>query len=199
MAVTMDQVKTLREMTSCGVGDCKKALDETGGDIEKAVEWLRKKGISKGEAKAGRATAQGAIASYIHGGKIGVMVEVSCETDFVAKNDVFQSYLKDLCMHVAATVPTPTAVSKDEFPKDLVEKERAVLAEAEDVKAKPEKQRPKIVEGRVEKFIKERCLTEQPFVKDPSRTVGEVHKEMMGKIGENMIIRRFVRWTLGGA
>ena len=197
MTITMDQVKALRSQTGAGVLDCKKALQETEGEVEKAVEVLRKKGLAAAEKKAGRETAQGAIGSYIHNGRIGVLVELACETDFVATNEVFQGFLRELCMHVCASDPAPIAVGRDEVPEDVIERERTVLADTDEFSGKPENIRDKIIEGKINRFLKERCLLEQPWFKNPDDTVGDVLKGMIGKVGENLVIRRFVRWSMG--
>ncbi|MFH1024269.1 MAG: translation elongation factor Ts [Planctomycetota bacterium] len=193
--ITADAVKALREKTGLGMMECKMALTETGGDAVKAVDYLRKKGHDTAQKKAGRATKEGRIASYIHNGKIGVMVEIQCETDFVAKNDVFQQLLKDVAMHVVAC--SPLAVARAEIPAALVEKEKEIYRAQVDGK-KPAPIIEKIVEGKLGKFYAEKCLLEQPFAKDPTRKVEDVLKEVIQKTGENIQIRRFVRLELGG-
>jgi elongation factor Ts len=196
MNVSADLVKTLREKTGAGIVDCKNALTETSGDIDKAVEYLRKKGLATAAKKAGRVTAEGLIHSYIHaGGKIGVMLEMNCETDFVAKTDEFKNLVRDVAMHVAAS--SPLVVRREELSKDLLEKEREVFrAQARELK-KPEAVIEKIVDGKVEKFYADVCLLEQPFVRDPEKTVQDVVKEAVARLGENISIRRFVRFQLG--
>lgn len=196
MAITAAQVKELREKTGAGMMDCKKALQENDGDLEKASDWLRQKGIAKADKKAGRAATEGAVHAYIHaGGKIGVLVEVNCETDFAARNDQFQALLKDVAMHIAAAAPL--SVRPEDLDETIVAKEREIFkAQALD-QGKPENIVDKIVEGRVQKFYKEQCLLEQPFVKDPDKTVGEMLKDAVATIGENITVRRFTRYVLG--
>lgn len=189
-------VKELREMTGAGMMECKKALVETGGDLQKAVEELRKRGIAKGAKLASRVASEGAIGAYVHlGGKIGVLVEVNCETDFVGKGPEFQDLVKDIAMHIAAAAPR--YVRREEVPPEVVAKEREILAASEDIKSKPENVRDKIIEGRLNKFFEEVCLLEQPFVKDPNITVKELIAQKQAKIGEKIDVRRFVRYQLG--
>jgi len=189
-------VKELREKTGVGMMDCKKALTENNGDLEKSMEWLRQRGLSQAAKKADRATAEGTIGTYIHlGGKIGVLIEVNCETDFVARNDEFQNMVKDLAMHVAAN--NPLYVRREEVPAAAIEKEKNVLAGADDLKSKPEQVRDKIIEGRINKFYEQICLLEQPFVKDPNMTVNDFIKGKIAKLGENMGVARFARFALG--
>lgn len=196
MAITAAQVKQLREKTGAGMMDCKKALQEANGDIEKASELLRKKGLAAAEKKAGRVAAEGLVESYIHaGGKIGVLVEVNCETDFVAKTDEFRSFVRDIAMQIAAT--NPQYVRREEVPEAVVDKERNILKEQALNEGKPEHIVEKMVEGRLDKFFKAICLVEQPFVKDTDKTVDELVKETIAKIGENISIRRFARFELG--
>jgi elongation factor Ts len=196
MSVTPQLVKELRERTGAGMMDCKNALLETQGDIEKAIDILRKKGLASAAKKAGRVTAEGAVGSYIHaGGKIGVLVEVNCETDFVARTDQFQELVRDIAMHIAAS--DPRFVRRDEVTEDVLTRERAIYRERTLAEGKPEKVVDKIVEGRMEKFFSEAVLLEQPFVKDPDKTVGELVAEKVGKIGENIQVRRFSRFKLG--
>lgn len=194
--ITAGMVKELREKTGAGMMDCKKALVDQGGDMEKALDHLRKKGLADASKKASRAASEGAVGSYIHaGGKIGVMVEVNCETDFVAMTADFQQFVKDIGMHIAAA--NPTFVRRDEVNADLVAREKDIyLAQARET-GKPEPVLAKIVEGRLEKFFGEQCLLEQKFVKDPDRTVQEVMTALVAKLGENISIRRFVRMVLG--
>jgi elongation factor Ts len=176
--------------------DCKNALLETKGDMEQAIDLLRKKGLASAAKKAGRVTAEGAVASYIHaGGKIGVLVEVNCETDFVARTDQFQDLVRDIAMHIAAA--DPRFVRREEVTEDVLDRERAIYRERTLAEGKPEKVVDKIVEGRMEKFFSEAVLLEQPFVKDPDKTVGELVAERVGKIGENIQVRRFSRFKLG--
>jgi elongation factor Ts len=196
MAITAQLVSELRHKTGAGMMDCKKALSETGGDLERAIDYLRMKGLSAAAKKAGRIAAEGAVASYIHaGGKIGVLLEVNCETDFVARNVDFQAFLKDVCMHVAAS--SPSYVSRDEVPAPEVLREREILAAQARESGKPEEVVKKMVEGRLGKFFKDVCLLEQPFVKDTDKSVEQVLSELVAKIGEKIVIRRFVRWGLG--
>ncbi|MCG8454933.1 MAG: translation elongation factor Ts [Holophagales bacterium] len=196
MQITAAMVKELRERTSAGMMDCKKALQETGGDIDKAVEHLRKKGIASAEKKAGRVAAEGAVGSYIHGnGSIGVLVEVNCETDFVARTDDFQNLVKDVAMHIAAA--DPRFVRREEVTPEVLDKEREIYAEQMRQEGKPEKIIPNIVKGKIEKYYSEAVLLEQPFVKNPDQTVGEMITERVAKIGENIQVRRFTRYRLG--
>lgn len=196
MAITAAQVKELREKTGAGMMDCKKALQETDGDMEKATEFLRKKGLAAAEKKAGRIAAEGLVEAYIHaGGKIGVLVEVNCETDFVAKTDDFKTFVRDIAMHIAAT--NPTYVRREDVPEHVVAKERENLKEQALAEGKPEHIVEKMVEGRLDKYFQEVCLVDQPFVKDPDMTVEQLVKEKIAKIGENISIRRFSRFGLG--
>lgn len=196
MAVTAAMVKELREKTGAGMMDCKKALTETNGDMEKAMEYLREKGIAKAAKKADRIAAEGLVQSYIHGnGRIGVLVEVNCETDFVAKTDDFQSFVRDIAMQIAAM--NPKYVSREEVPAEVVEKERKVLREQALQEGKPEKIVDKIVEGRLNKYYQEICLLEQAFVKDTDKSIEQLVNEKIAKIGEKISIRRFVRYELG--
>ncbi|SEN79032.1 translation elongation factor Ts [Lihuaxuella thermophila] len=196
MAITAAMVKELREKTGAGMMDCKKALTETGGDMEKAIEWLREKGIANAAKKAGRIAAEGVVDSYIHaGGRIGVLVEVNCETDFVAKTDEFKSFVKDIAMQIAAMAPK--YVRREEVPAEEIEKEREILRQQALAEGKPENIVDKMVEGRLSKHFKEICLLEQPFVKDSDKTIDELVKEQIAKIGENISIRRFVRYEMG--
>jgi elongation factor Ts len=198
--VTATAIKDLRERTGAGMADCKKALTETSGDVDKAIDYLRAKGLAKAAKKAGREATEGAVVSYIHaGGRIGVLVEVNCETDFVARNEDFVGFTKDVAMQIAAMAPQ--FVRKEEVPADAVEKEKAVLvAKAkEDPKNanKPEQVLSKITEGQVSKWLKEICLLDQAFVKNPDKTIEQLQQELIAKIGENIKIRRFVRFELG--
>jgi elongation factor Ts len=177
--------------------DCKKALTESGGDTTKATEWLRQKGISTAEKKSGRTAAEGAIGSYIHtGARVGVLVEVNCETDFVARGDLFQDLLRNVAMQIAAC-PNVEFVSTADIPKDVADREKAIEMGRDDLAGKPEAMKVKIVEGRIGKRLKELALLEQPFIKDSAITVEELVKQVAGKIGENVQIRRFTRYTLG--
>ena len=196
MAVTAAMVKELREMTGAGMMDCKKALGATDGDMDKAVEFLREKGLAGAAKKAGRIAAEGIVDSYIHmGGKIGVLVEVNCETDFVAKTDQFKALVRDVAMHIAAA--NPTYVRAEEVDPVEIEKEREILRQKAINDGKPEKIVDKIVDGQIAKYIKEICLLEQPFVKDTDKTVQEMVTEKIATIGENISVRRFVRFEMG--
>ena len=194
--ITAQSVRMLREKTGLGMMDCKKALQETGGDSEKAIEYLRKQGLSAVEKRAGRDASEGLIQAYIHqGSRLGVLLEVNCETDFVARTDDFQAFAKDVAMHIAAS--QPLAVERESIPADAVEKERAIFLEQAKNEGKPEHIAEKIVEGRMEKFYQENCLMEQVFVKNPDQTVGELVTEITAKIGEKITVRRFERFVLG--
>ena len=194
MAITAALVKQLREMTNIGMMKCKEALDATGGDLEKAVEYLRKQGLKTAEKRAGRETTEGIIASYIHSnGKIGVLVELKCETDFVARNEDFRQLGRDLCMQVAAT--RPIAVSREQVPADVIEREKDIYREQ--VKGKPPQAVEKILEGKLSAFYQERCLLDQPFVKDPKTSVADLLKALIARLGENIAVGRVVRLELG--
>lgn len=195
--VSAKLVKDLRDKTGAGMMDCKKALAETDGDMIKASEWLRQKGIASAEKKSSRIAAEGAIGTYIHtGARVGVLLELNCETDFVARGDLFQGLLKDVAMQVAAC-PNVEYVTTDEIPVDVVEKEKSIEMGRDDLSGKPEQIKAKIVEGRIGKRLKELVLLEQPFIRDSSMTVAELVKQVAGKIGENVKVRRFTRYTLG--
>ena len=194
--ITAALVKELRERTGAGMMDCKKALSATDGDLEKAIDFLREKGLAAAAKKAGRVAAEGLVEAYIHGGgRIGVLVEVNCETDFVAKTDAFKEFVKDIAMHIAAT--NPSYLNREEVPTAELEHEQAALAEQARNEGKPEKIIEKMVAGRIEKYYKEVCLMEQPFVKDPDKTISDLITESIAKIGENISIRRFTRYQLG--
>jgi elongation factor Ts len=194
--VSASLVKELREKTNAGMMDCKKALTETGGDLTKAEEWLRQKGLSKAAGKTGRTTAEGAVSSYIHmGGKIGVLCEVNCETDFVARTEGFQQLVKDLCMQIAAL--NPKWVKREDVPADVVAKEKDIYRHQVKESGKPEKAWDKIIEGKLEKFYEEVCLLEQPFAKDQNQTVKQMVDQAIAKTGENIQVRRFARFVLG--
>ncbi|WNR46675.1 translation elongation factor Ts [Paenibacillus roseipurpureus] len=196
MAVTAAQVKELREKTGAGMLDCKKALEEANGDITKAGEILREKGLSAAANKAGRIATEGAVESYIHaGGKVGVLVEINCETDFVGKTEQFRTFCKDIAMHIAAA--NPTYVRREEVPTEALEKEKEILRNQALNEGKPEKIIEKMVEGRIGKYYEEFCLMEQQFVKDPDKTIDQLLNEKIAAIGENISIRRFVRFGLG--
>ena len=195
--ITAKLVKDLRDKTGAGMMDCKKALNETNGNLDKAIEWLRKKGIASAEKKSGRVAAEGAIGSYIHtGSRVGVLLELNCETDFVARGEIFQSLLKDIAMQVAAC-PNVEYVSVDDVPQNVVEKEKLIEMGRDDLANKPEQIREKIVEGRIAKRLKELVLLDQPYIKDSALTVEQLVKQTAGKIGENIKVRRFTRYTLG--
>ena len=196
MSVTPQMVKELRERTGAGMMDCKNALLESKGEMEQAIDVLRKKGLASAAKKAGRVTAEGVVGSYIHaGGKIGVLVEVNCETDFVARTDEFQELVRDIAMHIAAA--DPRFVRREEVTPDVLDRERAIYRERTLAEGKPEKIVDKIVEGRMEKFYGDAVLLEQPFVKDPDKTVQQLVNEKIAKIGENVQVRRFSRFKLG--
>ena len=196
MEITAKMVKELREATNAGMMDCKKALAECEGDMEKAVEFLRKKGIAAASKKEGRATGQGVVGSYIHmGGRVGVLVEVACETDFVARTDDFQEMVRNIAMHIAAA--NPLAVSREEVDASLVEKEKEIYRAQMKDQGKPDNIIDKIVEGKVDKYYSDVVLLEQSYVKDPDMTVQDYLKSVIGKLGENMQIRRFARYQIG--
>lgn len=196
MQITGAIVKELREKTGAGMMDCKKALMETDGNIEKAVEYLREKGLASASKKSSRIAAEGVVASYIHmGGKIGVLVEINCETDFVAKNEIFLSFVKDIAMHIAAI--NPLYLTKEDVPQDVIDKEKAIYKAQAMNEGKPENIAEKMVEGRLKKYFKEICLLEQPFVKDQDKSVEDAVKEAIATIGENIKIRRFTRYQMG--
>lgn len=193
---SMADIKALRERTGAGIMDCKKALSESGDDIDAAIDWLRTKGIAKAAKKAGRAASEGIVASYIHaGGTIGVLIEVNCETDFAARSERFQEFVKDIAMHIAASAPE--YVRKEEVPDDAVERERQVQIDRVVEEGKPRQIAEKIVEGRMSKYFEEVCLLEQKFVKDDKKTIEQVVGELVAVIGENIQIRRFARYVLG--
>ena len=195
--ITAKLVKELRDKTSAGMMDCKKALVENKGDMEKSIEWLRQKGIASAEKKSGRVAAEGAVGSYIHtGSRVGVLLELNCETDFVARGDLFQGLLRDLSMQVAAC-PSVEYVSVDQIPDTIASKEKEIEMGRDDLSGKPDQIKAKIVEGRIGKRLKEMALLEQPFIKDSSINVEELVKQVAGKIGENIKVRRFTRYTLG--
>ena len=194
MAITAALVKELREKSNAGMMDCKKALQEANGDLEKAYDGLRKRGLNIAAKKSSRATKEGVIGSYIHSNnKIGVLVEISCETDFVAKNEEFKELVKDICLQVASAAPL--YLTRDEVPEEMIEREKAIYIEQ--VKGKPENIIDKIIEGKLDKFYKEICLTEQIFVKDDKKRISDVLNDAIAKLGENMIIKRFVRFQVG--
>lgn len=194
-AVSAEMVKELREKTGAGMMDCKKALTESGGDFEKAVTVLRQKGLASASKKAGRTASEGSIGSYIHMDRIGVLVEINCETDFVARTDDFRSLVKDVAMHVAAA--NPTYVSREDVPQAVIDKERAIYASQ--VTGKPQQVVDKIVEGKLDKFFSETCLLEQIFIKDPEQKVKikDLVMEKIAKLGENILVKRFARFQVG--
>ncbi|MGE5234248.1 MAG: translation elongation factor Ts [Acidobacteriota bacterium] len=196
MEITAKMVKELRERTGAGMMDCKGALAEAQGDMEKAIDVLRKKGMASAAKRAGRVASEGVVGSYIHaGGKIGVLVEINCETDFVARTDDFQELVKDVAMHIAAA--DPRFVRREEVTPEVLERERAIYVEQAKASGKPENVVAKMVEGKMEKFYAESVLLEQPFIKNPDLTVGQMVAEKVGKIGENIQVRRFSRFRLG--
>ncbi len=196
MGINATQVKSLRDKTGAGFMDCKKALSETGGDEEKALEMLRKMGVASAAKKSARTANEGVVFSYIHpGAKIGVLLEVNCETDFVAKTDNFLNLVKDVAMHVAAT--DPMVVRREEMPPEAIEKEKDFLVSQARESGKPEAVIEKMIQGRLDKFYAENALLEQPFVKDPKKTVGDLVTEGIAQLGENIVVRRFVRFQLG--
>ncbi len=198
MEISTALIKELREKTGVGIMDCKQALQECDGDVEKAIELLRKKGIATAKKRGGRTTSEGQIQSYIHaGGKIGVLVEVNCETDFTGKTEDFTSFVKDIAMQVAAT--NPLAIDREGIPAHILEKEKEIYATQARKSGKPEKVIDRIVEGKLKKFYSEACLLEQPFIKNPDITVQDLLNELIAKTGENIVIRRFVRYQLGEA
>ena len=196
MTISAKDVKELRDRTGAGMMECKGALSEAGGNMEAAIDILRARGAAKAAKRAAREASDGSIGSYVHmGGKIGVLVEVNCETDFVAKTDQFQQLVRDIAMHIAAA--NPTGVSREQIPADVVERERGVYREQMRESGKPEKIWDKIIEGKLEKFYAESTLLEQPFVKNPDQTVGQLITEVAGKTGEKIEVRRFARFALG--
>lgn len=187
-------VMALREKTNAGMMDCKKALAEAGGDIEKAETILRKKGITKAGSKGDRQTKEGIISSYIHmAGRIGVLIEVNCETDFVARNEIFQAFVRDISLHIAAA--SPKFIRREEIPEALIAKEKEIAAEQ--IKDKPAAIIEKIVQGKIDKIFAEQCLLEQAFIKNPDQTIGDFVKSKIAELGENLVVRRFVRYAVG--
>jgi len=194
--VTAAMIKDLRERTGAGMSDCKKALVETEADVEKAIDYLRKKGLAKAAKKAGRIATEGVVTSYIHGaGRIGVLLEVNCETDFVGRNDDFLAFSREVALQIAAM--KPEYVTKEEVPADVVERERGIRIEQAKASGKPEPVAAKIVEGQITKWLKEITLLDQPWVKDDKKTINDLQQELVAKLGENIRIRRFVRFELG--
>ena len=196
MAISADKVKTLRERTGVGIMDCKSALTETNGDIDKAVELLRKKGVASAEKRAGRETSQGLVETYIHpGSQLGVLIEVNCETDFVAKTDDFKNFVRDIAMQIAAT--GPRAVSREDFLQEDIDKELEIYETQAKNEGKPENIIERYVQGKLEKFYQENVLMEQSYIKDPNKNIKELLSEIIAKTGENIDIRRFIRYQLG--
>ncbi|HBG47888.1 MAG TPA: translation elongation factor Ts [Deltaproteobacteria bacterium] len=195
MEISAAAVKELREKSGAGIMDCKKALAETKGDIEKAVSFLREKGLAAAQKKASRLASEGIVGSYIHGGKVGVLLEVNCETDFVAKTEGFSAIVREIAMHIAAM--NPQYVTRQEVPADVVESEKRIYEAQAKESGKPDHVIAKMVEGKLEKFYKEACLLEQPFVKDPDKTIEKLVIENIAKLGENISIRRFTRFKVG--
>ncbi|MEX2531577.1 MAG: translation elongation factor Ts [Gemmatimonadota bacterium] len=196
MSISAKDVKTLRDRTGAGMLDCKKALEESDGDLEAAIDFLRSKGAAKAAKRAEKAANEGTVGFYLHhGGRIGVLVEVNCETDFVANTDDFKDLARDLAMHIAAS--NPQAVSEDDLPKDLIERERQVYVEQVKNEGKPENIQEKIVEGKLRRFFEENTLLRQPFVKDPERTIEQVVTEVSARTGEKIEVARFARFAVG--
>ncbi len=196
--ISMAQVKELRERTGAGIVNCKKALAENNGDIEKAIDFLREKGLAAAAKRAGRAAEQGVVGSYIHGGgKIGVLVEVNCETDFVARTEEFQQLVKDIAMQVAAA--NPRCVRREDITEVELEREQAVYQTQAEASGKPARVIEKIVSGKIEKFYREVCLLEQAYIREPSKSVQEIVNEAVGKTGENIVVHRFARFQIGEA
>ncbi|MCX7795517.1 MAG: translation elongation factor Ts [bacterium] len=192
----MDLIKELREKTGAGVMDCKKALISANGDLEKAIEILRKEGIAVAEKKGARVAKEGRIESYIHpGSKIGVLVEINCETDFVARTDEFKNLAKEIAMQIAAS--SPRYISPSDIPQDVLDKEKEIYATQARNEGKPEKVIDRIVQGRIEKFYQEVCLLEQPWIRDPEKSIKDLINETIARLGENIVVRRFVRFELG--
>ena len=196
MSISAKDVKDLREKSGAGMMDCKKALSESDGDFEKALTWLREKGISSAEKRAGKTAADGAIASYIHmGGKMGVLAEINCETDFVAKGEKFQGLCKDICLQICSAAPR--WVRREEVPEEIVEAEKQIYITQMKDSGKPDNILAKIAEGKIGKFFEDNCLLEQPFVKEPKTKIEDLLKELSGQVGEKIEVRRFERFVLG--
>ena len=195
MAVSIEDIKRLRELTGVGMTDAKQALDASGGDFDAALKEMRKKGMTKAEKRGEREARQGIVGTYNHDGRIGVIVEVNCETDFVARNEIFTDLVKDLAMHIAAS--SPEYVSSEDIPAADREAKKQELLEGDALKGKPADMAEKIVEGQLNKYFAERCLLDQPFIKNPDQTVGEYVKEHNARLGENIVVRRFSRIALG--
>ncbi|AMM41901.1 elongation factor Ts [Candidatus Desulfofervidus auxilii] len=196
MTITTAQIKELRERTGAGIMDCKKALEKAQGNLEKAIDELRKKGLAKAKKRAGRTAKEGLVHAYIHaGGKIGVLVEVNCETDFVARTEAFQNFVKEIAMQIAAT--NPLVVNKEELSPKIIEREKEIYHQQAIASGKPEKIIDRIVEGKLQKFFEEACLIEQPYIRDPSIKIKDLLNELVAKTGEKIVVRRFVRFQLG--
>lgn len=195
MAISIEEVKRLKDLTGVGLTDAKKALDAANGDFDKALEEMRKKGLTKAEKRGEREARQGLVGTYNHDGRIGVLVEVNCETDFVARNEIFTNLVKDVAMHVAASAPE--YVSADDIPEDIRDAKKQELLAGDALKGKPSEMANKIVDGQLKKYFAERCLLDQPFVKNPDQTVGDYVKEHNARLGENILVRRFSRMALG--
>lgn len=195
--MNIEDIKKLRETTGAGMMDAKAALEEAGGDFDKAIAVLRKKGLAKAAKKADRTTAVGVIESYVHSSKIGVLVEVNCETDFVARTDDFKAFTKDLAMHITAS--NPAYLNPQEIPEDELNKEKDAIKDEVLASGKPAEVVDKIIEGKLDKWYQEVCLSEQPFIKDPDQTIEQLRQALVGKLGENIVIARFVRFEVGGA
>jgi elongation factor Ts len=194
--ITAAMVKQLREKTGSGMMDCKKALTENDGDMDKAIDFLRKKGLATAAKRAGRATTEGVVQPYVHtGGKLGVMVEINCETDFVAKSDDFQEFAKNVAMHIAAT--NPIGISPEDVPVETLAREKAIYVDQAKQTGKPDNVIEKIVEGKMNKFLKENCLMQQAYVRNPDITIADLLNELIAKIGENISVKRFVRFQIG--
>lgn len=195
MAISIEDIKRLRELTGVGMTDAKQALDAANGDFDAALKEMRKKGLTKAEKRGEREARQGLVGTYNHDNRIGVIVELNCETDFVARNEIFQNLLKDVAMHVAASAPV--YVSAEEIPADVREAKKQELLASDSLNGKPEEMKEKIVEGQLGKYFAELCLLEQPFIKNPDQTVGEYVKDHIARLGENIVVRRFSRIALG--
>ncbi len=196
MTITTAQIKELRERTGAGIMDCKKALEKAQGNLEKAIDELRKKGLAKAKKRAGRTAKEGLVHAYIHaGGKIGVLVEVNCETDFVARTEAFQNFVKEIAMQIAAT--NPLVVNKEQLSSEIIEREKEIYRQQALSSGKPEKIIDRIVEGKLQKFFEEACLIEQPYIRDQSIKIKDLLNELVAKTGEKIVVRRFVRFQLG--
>lgn len=196
LAVSMEMIKELRAKTNAGMMDCKRALEATNGDMEKAIDYLRQKGLATAMKRAGKEAKEGLVQAYVHGGgRIGVLVEINCETDFAARSDAFQEFAKNIAMQIAAT--NPLGVEKEDIPQEIVERERAIYEAQARETGKPENVIQKIVEGKMRKFFEEAALMEQPFIRDPDKTIRDYLNELVAQIGEKVVIRRFTRYQLG--